>query len=146
MSDKKVPKVTQNYKLFSLLESGELVTIKQVAEGLDITEKSIPVYIHELRNKFKAEIETVRNGKQAIGYKLSNASKIKKNIPMYRVGNSIFVKPEKKVEEEEAPVVETAIAPVLEDQEESKYTHYSEPEINDLKDSLGLGSIGSDTF
>ena len=79
-----MPKVTQKFKLWTLLSSGNVVSPADIAKTLGIKEKAVPVYVHKLKKKFKANIEVSREGKTVTGYKLVN--KIK--VPEYRRNNA----------------------------------------------------------
>lgn len=77
-------KLTQNYRLFTLMQSGEVITKEKIQETLGVSMNSVPVYIHELKRLYKAEIEVVRDGRKVTGYKLTN--KIK--VPQFRTNNA----------------------------------------------------------
>lgn len=79
-----MPKVTQKFKLWTLLSSGNVVSPADISKTLGIKEKAVPVYVHKLKKKFKATIEVSREGKTVVGYKLVN--KIK--VPEYRRNNA----------------------------------------------------------
>jgi biotin operon repressor len=125
-----MPKVTQNYKLWTLLQSGESVTVATIQESLGIGQYSVPVYIHELKRIYKADIESVRDGRKVVGYKLLN--KIK--VPEYRTNNAQYVA---KVKEE--PVADGAV-PLLD--ADNELTQIGEDEMNDIRDSLGIDGTG----
>ena len=134
-------KVTQNYKLMTLLSSGEAVKVESLREALNINYYSVSVYIHELK-KFGAEIESVREGKKVIAYKLLNYEKIKNKISQYRSNNSqVEKKTENKVSKKEAKTntVPNADGSFPTIDPDNELAQVSENEMNDIKDSLGLG-------
>ena len=118
-------KVTQNYRLATLLQSGSVVSKDEIVKTLGVDQYSVPVYIHELKRLYKAEIKSVRNGRKVIGYQLTN--KIK--VPQYRSNNA-------QVEKVIKPVVVDGALPVL----DPGTTVFDEREMLDVKDSLGLGN------
>ena len=54
-------KATQNFRLYQLMKSGGTVSKEVIAETLSVALVSVPVYIHELKKQFKAEILSVRD-------------------------------------------------------------------------------------
>lgn len=120
-----MPKVTQKYKLWTLLSSGNVVTPAEIAKTLGIKEKAVPVYVHKLKKKFKASIEVEKNGKTVTGYKLTN--KIK--VPEYRRNNAQV---EKKASSKTKPLKVPTSA------EAADVTVYSEKEMDDVAQSLGI--------
>lgn len=134
------PKLTQNYKLFALLSPGNPVSVDAIKDDLGINYYSVAVYIHELKRLFHAEIDSVRDGRKVVAYKLNNADKIAKKIKPYRSNNAQYVKPTKKA----APVSDGAI-PTL-DPETDKLTTVSDNEMADIKESLGLSDFGGGDF
>lgn len=115
------PKQTQAFKLWQAMLSGEPVTVKKLEEVLGVGQYSVPVYIHELKRVYKADIESIREGRRVVAYKLCN--KIK--VPEFRSNNAQYVAPKK-----------VPTAPVI---EEHADTDISEREMDDIKDSLGIG-------
>lgn len=141
---------TQSYRLFQLLKAGDVVSKEVIAETLGVVLVSVPVYIHELKSQFKAEIKGVREGRKVIGYKLLSTDL---DVPQYR-RNSIHIpdsqkvkKPKKTAVVESAPV-EAVTAPVVDDgsvpvlDKDAEITQYNDRELSDVRESLGLGSFG----
>jgi biotin operon repressor len=129
-------KVTQNYKLATLLQSGEVVSVEKIIETLEISKVSVAVYIFDLRKKFKADIENVKDGTKVIAYRLKN----KIDVPQYRTNNSQVEK--KPVVKDEVKVVESTVdgsVPIL-DKEAGALDDRS---MADLHDQLGLNEFGS---
>lgn len=120
-----MPKVTQKFKLWTLLSGGNVVTPSEIAKTLGIKEKAVPVYVHKLKKKFKANIEVTKEGKTVTGYKLVN--KIK--VPEYRRNNAQAPdkKSSKKTASVKVPTTET-----------TDVATYSEKELADVAASLGV--------
>jgi biotin operon repressor len=128
-------KVTQNYKLATLLQSGELVTVETITETLGISKVSVAVYIFDLRKKFKADIENIKEGTKVIAYRLRN----KINVPQYRTNNNqVEKKPVVKEDVKTEAVVDGSV-PIL-DKEAGTLDDRS---MADLHDQLGLNEFGS---
>jgi ribosome-associated protein YbcJ (S4-like RNA binding protein) len=75
-------KSTQYFKLHQLLKASASCTKEMVAKELGVDIKSVPVYIHALKHKFRAEIVNVKDGRKVIAYKLVNSDKI--SVPKFR--------------------------------------------------------------
>ena len=74
-------KSTQNFRLLQLLKASETVSKETVAKELGVALASVPVYIHGLKKTFKAEISTVKDGREVIAYKLVNKDIV---VPEFR--------------------------------------------------------------
>ena len=72
-------KSTKYFDLFSALKAGGAkgVSPESLQKTLDFTPGALAVYIHALRNKFGAVIESVRNGRTVVAYRLTNADEVK---------------------------------------------------------------------
>lgn len=70
---------TKLFKFFTLLKGGNEVTVESLKDfdGKELSAITIMTYIHELRNKYGAEIETIRDGKKAIAYIMKNGDNVK---------------------------------------------------------------------
>lgn len=121
--------------------SGNAVTINEIKDHLKINQYSVPVYIHELKRAYGAEIESIREGRKVVAYKLNNANKLKSKVKMYRTNNAQFIKPVvKKVEEVFSDKkVETGEIPVIDS--DNELVHISDSEMADVKSSLGLDDL-----
>ena len=138
---------TQSYLLFQILKSGSTVSKETIAEELGVVLVSVPVYIHQFKNQFKAEIVAVRAGRKVTGYQLTNAEDL--NVPQYR-RNSLLIpenqnKPKKSrqkkvVEQVATPVVSDGSVPVID--KDAEITQYNEREFGDIRESLGIGFGG----
>lgn len=119
------PKQTQAFKLWQVLSTGEPVTVKKLEEVLGVGQYSVPVYIHELKRVYKADIESVREGRRVTAYRLCN--KIK--VPEFRSNNAQYVAPKKPV------------APVVTEEEHADPDEISDREMDDIKSQLGIDSL-----
>jgi hypothetical protein len=63
--------------LFTLMKSGEPVSVESMIKTLSVKQGSIMCLISALRNDFGAEVETVRDGRKVLSYQLLNADKVK---------------------------------------------------------------------
>jgi biotin operon repressor len=129
---------TQSFRLFSLLKAGNVVGKETIAKELEIALMSVPVYIHELKKNFKADIQSVREGRNVVGYKLLNKNL---KIPEFRKNSATYQpKPEKAVKVKKGIVSENGELPTLDPNTE--ITQITEREFADISDSLGIGGIG----
>lgn len=122
-----MPKVTQKFKLWTLLSSGQVVSPAEIAKTLGIKEKAVPVYVHKLKKKFKAQIEVTKDGKTVTGYRLAN--KIK--VPEYRRNNAQV---DKKAKAKKPAVVKNTANALDTDAP----TVIGEREMQDVAASLGI--------
>lgn len=120
-------KQTQTFRLFQLMKSGEPVKVQTLADSLKIHIYSVPVYIHDLKANFKAEVKSVREGRKVVAYQLTNAEKMK--VPEFRK-NSYGEVPKAKP---------SVVASIAEELEAATNGTYGETEMADIKSSLGLG-------
>lgn len=100
--------------------------------AMGIAPVSVPVYIFELKKQFKCEIESIRNGKTVVAYKITNSEKAK--VPEFRRGSSQPAP--KKV----APKV-AADGSVVEDTDHD-ITAVGDREMADVRSALGISSFG----
>jgi len=69
-------KNTKHVVLFNLLKSGEVCHIDTIVDTLQCQLVTAMGYIFTLRNKFGADIVTVRNGRKTEYYQLRNADQV----------------------------------------------------------------------
>lgn len=78
---------TKYFVLFSLLKSSvNGASPEACAKELGFEVNSVAPYIFALRNKFGANIESIREGRIVVGYKLLNANEIEDKIVNSRRG------------------------------------------------------------
>jgi biotin operon repressor len=73
---------TKYYDLFSALKAGgdKGVSPAALMKALDFSTSALAVYIHALRHKFGAQVDSVRNGRTVTAYKLTNIAEMEKVI------------------------------------------------------------------
>jgi biotin operon repressor len=69
---------TKYYRLFDLLKTAGTkgVSPEVCAEKLEFAANSVAPYIHAMRNKFGAEIKSIRSGRTVVRYELVNADSL----------------------------------------------------------------------
>ena len=133
-------KSTQNFRLFQLMKSGGIVSKEVIAETLGVALVSVPVYIHELKKQFKAEIVSVRNGRKVTGYKLVDKEIA---VPEFRKNNAeVHPVKTKKVKNTvvkgDSELANDGSVPVLD--KDAEITQVGEREFADIRESLGVGT------
>jgi hypothetical protein len=125
-------KVTQYFRIWTLLQTKEPVTIDAIQNLLGVKRQSIPIYIHELKKFFGAEIESIRDGNKVVAYKRLNDVK----VPEYRRNNGQYVP---KAADPAVTTVSTGdgSAPILD--KDNDLVVMDEKTMADTIESLGLG-------
>jgi len=132
-------KVTQNYRLYELLKSASGMISKDViASELGVAVASVPVYIHEFKKAYKADITAVRVGRNVVGYQLVTKTL---KVPQFRKNAAGEAPPKKKVSEP-AKVSADGVVSVL----EPEASQVSDRELADVRSSLGIGHFGGGGF
>jgi hypothetical protein len=133
-----MPKSTQNFKLYELLKStpNMMVSKEDIANTLRVSLFSVPVYIFDLKLKFRADIDSVydSNHKRVLGYKLVNEAKIE--VKQYRKGSMADAKVQRKAKK--AAKIAKSLGGVEKKLQEHDITQYTDKEMTDLRSSLGL--------
>lgn len=73
-------KNSQHVVLFNMLKSGEPCHINDILSTLKCELVTAMGYVFTLRNKFGADIQTIRNGRKAEFYKLTNSTAVAKRL------------------------------------------------------------------
>jgi len=120
---------TQIYRLFDLLsKAGETgVTKAEIVTKLGVKETSVPVYIHSLRSKFKAEIKNVTAGRVVTGYILTNAP----NVTQFKRVPTPIIRKSAGAVSSENQILDKEVD-----------TTYGDSEVADIGSSLGLSGNG----
>lgn len=148
----KSTKITKYFQLYSALKSGKNgVSPEALCETLGFTEGMLAVYIHALRNKFGAVVESVRNGRKVTAYRITNieemdkvitanrkprgpnknaSTKAIKSVTVARTAKTKAPKKSKRVRDDE-----DSMAPVLDD---TSYTEINDSDLADIKAQLGI--------
>ena len=149
-------KTTKYFDLFSALKAGgdKGVSPESLAQALGFTTGALAVYIHALRHKFGAQIESVRNGRTVVNYRLVNIAEMEAAISPNRkprttkakATKTAKAKPKAAKRTKAAPVTRTTsakkskvrdgIVPVLD--EDMDILEVSDRELADIASSLGL--------
>lgn len=150
-------KTTKYFELFSALKAGgdKGVTPEDLAQALGFKIGALAVYIHALRHKFGANIESIRNGRTVTLYRLVNIEEMEKVISPTRKPRTTKAqaaakakpKTKKATVQRTAKVTRTAkapkrvrkddgIVPVLDD--DLDITEVTDRELADIASSLGL--------
>ena len=150
-------KTTKYFELFSALKAGgdKGVTPEDLAQALGFKIGALAVYIHALRHKFGANIESIRNGRTVTLYRLVNIKEMEKVISPTRKPRTTKAqatakakpKTKKSTVKRTAKVTRTAkapkrvrkdegIVPVLDD--DLDITEVTDRELADIASSLGL--------
>ena len=146
-------KTTKYFDLFSALKAGgdKGVSPEALCESLGFSEGMLAVYIHALRTKFGAQVESIRNGRKVSRYCLANIAEMDKAISPNRKPR-VSKTPAKAVVTKVARVSKTAkkvlkgkkvrvrddedaMAPVLDDM---SITEYGSDEMADIRAQLGI--------
>lgn len=145
-------KTTKYFDLFSALKAGgdKGVSPESLRKTLRFSYSALAVYIHTLRHKFGAEIESNRNGRSIVSYRLVNVTEMEKTIQPNRVSKKKKAKTAKK---KKVVTVQNVVKqskknqntvknndemiPVL-DSDATDYTEISSSELDDIRHSLGI--------
>lgn len=124
---------------FEMLKDGKSVNFESMVKRLGCKAGTAMVLICALRRSFGAEIETERDGRKVISYRLTNASKIAANMVLTKkvkapkvakvaVAKTKSTVSRKKVDGE-TPTIDS----------EFDVTEVTDAELADLKQQLGIG-------
>lgn len=145
-------KSTKYFDLFSALKAGgdKGVTPESLMKATGFNQGALAVYIHALRHKFGAVIESVRNGRNIVAYRLTNADEVKitaarkprtvKNAKP-KVAKPVKAKAKKTVvarvtKTVKTPIVQDGSIPVLD--ADLDITEYTDNDLADIRNSLGI--------
>jgi biotin operon repressor len=152
-------KTTKYFDLFSALKAGgdKGVTPDALAKSLNFTTGALAVYIHALRHKFGAVIESVRNGRTVVSYRLVNVAemeaaispnrkprttKAKKAAPAKaKATKATKTKVKAKKVAKTAPVKKTKVrddGPVEVLDEDLDIAEITDRELDDIRSQLGI--------
>lgn len=118
----------KNYRLFSIFKAaGDAgISPEDLARELDVKLESLAVYIHALR-KCGAELDTRREGRKIVNYRLINPDTVEANVSPNRKPRTNKLTTTKKPAK-------------VEDEDDSfdPDSSYSESELRDLMNQLGI--------
>jgi hypothetical protein len=148
-------KSTKYFVLFNLLKSSgkKGASPAACAKEMGFAPNSVAPYIHALRNKFGAKIDSVREGRMVVKYVLTNADEVKLTQAGNKRGrkakavtvttNTLKVKvkatkPVKVKKSAKKPVVADIEAPAVAPDSDLTVTEFSDRELLDLREQLGI--------
>lgn len=144
---------TKYYDLFSALKAGgdKGVSPAALMKALDFSTSALAVYIHALRHKFGAQVDSVRNGRTVTAYKLTNIAEMEKVILPTRKPRTVKAKVAKPAKASKttalrtARVVKTTKAPKVRDDgsipvldADLDIAEIGSSELDDIRHSLGI--------
>lgn len=145
---------TKYFDLFSALKAGgdKGVSPAALQKALDFSVSALAVYIHALRHKFGAQVESVRNGRTVTAYRLTNIAEMEKVIlptRKPRTTKAKVAKPAKAVKKttavRTARVVKSTKAPKVRDDgsipvldADLDIAEIGSSELDDIRHSLGI--------
>lgn len=133
--------MAKNLQLYTLYQTMEAagskgVTKQQVSKLLNISEKSVPVYMFGLKKYFKSDYEAIKNGRQVVAYKLVKTGK--ENIWQHRKGTKVTTKKVIAAKPAKMTKVKSNSFDVPTLDQDIDASHISDREFSDIKSSLGL--------
>ena len=130
---------------FTMLKDGKSANFDKMVSRLGVKPVTAMVFICALRSDFGAEIETEREGRKVVSYKLLNADKVAPKMVLKtkasKVAKSakpkvVATKTTKTVVSRKASKVDDGSTPTLD--EDLSISEVSDAELADLRDQLGL--------
>jgi hypothetical protein len=140
-------------EVIDLIKSGEPVDFATYVAKLGCKPITAMVYISELRVAYNADIETIRDGRKVVSYKLLNPSelmafvdKLLKNKPIKTKAVAKVAKPVKAAKVQKVAATKTKVATKPKDDEfdvptldaEMEIAEISDREFADLREQLGF--------
>jgi hypothetical protein len=121
----------------------------EISSALRISLASAPVYVFGLKQKCKAEIDTIKEGKRVVAYVLKNPDSVVDHSDGRRSRTVTKKMTVKKLATK--TVAKTAVkAAVVKEKpqilDKDLDIGISEREFSDIRSSLGLGSFGGSSF
>lgn len=134
-------KSTKYFDLFSALRAGgdKGVSPAALQKATGFNQGALAVYIHALRHQFGAVIESVRNGRTVVAYRLTNADEVK--ITAARKPRTVTAKATKAAKPAKATKV--AKTPAVRVARVVKTTKVDDGSIPVLDADLDIAEIGA---
>jgi antitoxin (DNA-binding transcriptional repressor) of toxin-antitoxin stability system len=141
-------KSTKYFELFTALKSsgdnGVSPATLQKATGFN--QGALAVYIHALRHKFGAKIDSIRDGRTVIGYRLTNADELAAKILPTRKPRTVKAKvakaptqPRKGQTLRTVKAVKTTKSNEgIVDVSDLEISEYTDTDLADIRQSLGI--------
>lgn len=149
-------KSTKYFELFSALKAGgeRGASPPALQKATGFTQGALAVYIHALRTKFGCQIESVRNGRNVVAYRLVNADEVtitaarKKRATVAKAAKTPKAK-SKTVIARVTKTVKRSIKPAVHNtthhgivavpDPDLEITEYTDRELADIQSQLGIG-------
>lgn len=142
-------KSTKYFELFTALKSsGENgVSPDTLQKATGFNQGALAVYIHALRHKFGAKIDSIRDGRTVVGYRLTNADELAAKILPTRKPRTVKAKvakaptqPRKGQTLRTAKVVKSVKADKegIVDVSDLEISEYTDGDLADIRQSLGI--------
>jgi len=141
MSKAKMTHPSKNiFNVFKMLKSGKSVNFDNMVATLGVKPVTAMVCICALRKDFGADIDTERDGRKVISYKLTNADKVAPSMVLKtkasktpkakapKVARVSVTKTTKRVSSSDTPIIDS----------DYDVTEVSDAELADLRQQLGL--------
>jgi antitoxin (DNA-binding transcriptional repressor) of toxin-antitoxin stability system len=138
-------KSTKYFELFTALKSSGAngVSPDTLQKATGFNQGALAVYIHALRHKFGAKIDSIRDGRTVVGYRLTNADELAAKILPTRKPRTVKAKAVKsKVSPLRAARVvkttKTANKEGIVDVSDLEISEYTDNDLADIRQSLGI--------
>lgn len=131
---------SRHLELFTMLKSGKSVTVEAMQTALKIKSNSIMVLVYQLRTHLGGDIDSERDGRKVVSYRLNNASALESKLANVKTGRKpkaaktpkvAVLKTKTKVSKPKATAADDSI-PTLDVEE------VGDDELASLKAELGL--------
>jgi hypothetical protein len=127
--------------VYEMMKDGKSCNFEKMVKALNCSEVTAMVHICALRRDFNAEIETERDGRKVVAYKLTNAADI---APRMVLKSATKTKAPKVIKTTKvARVAKTVSSKVVDDGsvatlDDLSITEVDDRELADLKSQLGI--------
>lgn len=140
MAKAKMTNPSQNiFKIYEMLKSGKSVNFDSMVEKLGVKPVTAMVCICALRKDFGAKIDTQRDGRKVISYKLNNADAIASSMVLKtKASKTPKVKAPKVARVKVTKTTKRVSSDVPTIDSDYDITEVSDAELNDLRQQLGL--------
>lgn len=142
-------KSTKYFELFTALKSSGAngVSPDTLQKATGFNQGALAVYIHALRHKFGAKIDSIRDGRTVVGYRLTNADELAAKILPTRKPRTVKAKVAKAPSQpRKGSTLRTAkvVKSVKTDKEgivdvsDLEISEYTDNDLADIRQSLGI--------
>lgn len=140
-------KSTKYFELFTALKSSgdNGVSPDTLQKATGFNQGALAVYIHALRHKFGAKIDSIRDGRTVVGYRLTNADELAAKILPTRKPRTVKAKVAKPKAAQRKGIVgsvtkttKTASKEGIVDVSDLEISEYTDTDLADIRQSLGI--------